>query len=72
MRKRPSAVGRGAPAITDHQASFLDRSRTVVMPVGVHAIKAGPVLVEGMKNIDKSTAGPGSRTSLPRILAKRV
>ena len=50
---------RAASSLTDHEAGFLDRSRTVVMPVDVHVIKSGPIPVDAVKNIEFVNKRPG-------------
>ncbi len=47
-------------AARDDEGAFLDRSRTVVMPVDVHVIKDGPVPDDAVKNIEFVNRRPGT------------
>ena len=44
----------------DDEGAFLDRSRTVVMPVDVYVIKDGPVPDDAVKNIEFVNRRPGT------------
>lgn len=46
-------------AIAADEADFLDRARTVVMPVDVHVIKDGPIPENAVKNIEFVNRRPG-------------
>ena len=46
-------------AARDDESAFLDRSRTVVMPVDVHVIKDGTVPDDAVKNIEFVNRRPG-------------
>lgn len=46
-------------AIAADEAEFLDRTRTVVMPVEVHVIKDGPIPENAVKNIEFVNRRPG-------------
>jgi len=46
-------------AILADQANFLDRSRTVLMPVDVHVIKGGAISKDAVKNIEFVNRQPG-------------
>ncbi len=46
-------------AILADQANFLDRSRTVLMPVDVHVIKDGAISEDAVKNIEFVNRRPG-------------
>ncbi len=46
-------------AVRDDESAFLDRSRTVVMPVDVHVIKDGTVPDGAVKNIEFVNRRPG-------------
>jgi len=49
----------GWSAILADQSNFLDRSRTVLMPVDVHVIKDGAVSADAVKNIEFIDRKPG-------------
>ena len=46
-------------AVTADEANFLDRARTVVMPVDVHVIKDGAIPENAVKNIEFVNRRPG-------------
>jgi uncharacterized protein (TIGR02118 family) len=46
-------------AVRDNETAFLDRSRTVVMPVDVHVIKDGTIPDGAVKNIEFVNRRPG-------------
>lgn len=48
-----------ATAILVDQANFVDRSRTVLMPVDVHVIKDGAISKDAVKNIEFVNRRPG-------------
>ncbi len=50
---------RASSAILSDQADFVDRSRTVVMPVDVHVIKDDAVSKDAVKNIEFVNRRPG-------------
>jgi uncharacterized protein (TIGR02118 family) len=49
----------GYDALTADEANFLDRDRTVVMPVDVHVIKDGAIPEGAVKNIEFVNRRPG-------------
>jgi uncharacterized protein (TIGR02118 family) len=61
----------GAAADAD-ESTFLDRSRTVVMPVDVHVIKDGAIPANAVKNIEFVNRRPGMALDLFRDYWRNV
>ncbi len=59
LASKPAFEAPTPAAITADEESFLDRKRTVVMPVEVHVIKDGAIPTNAVKNIEFVNRRPG-------------